>query len=106
MLDKVPVDERHPWAIVDENALPHPHDHTDAMKAPTGLLMDTKAAVATLSAAFKADPGYATAWHANIAMAMFDALPEDTPNKHRHCNEAAAAFMKLAFGVTSGNPFP
>jgi len=52
----------------------------------------------------KKDPDYAHSWHCNIAMAMYDEMPESfwMPDKSEHlkiANQAATRFMKLAFDV-------
>ena len=49
---------------------------------------------------------YAHSWHCNLAMAFYDAIPEnpsvwkiDDGEKLRVCNEGARKFMKLCFDV-------
>jgi hypothetical protein len=46
---------------------------------------------------------YASSWHCVVAMALYEALPanltSDEEAAHVSCNEAAAAFMEVAFGV-------
>ena len=56
-------------------------------------------AITTLTKAFKGDDDYAWCWHCNLAMNAFDHGLD-----YKRCNEAAAAFMRLAFDVdTSKN---
>jgi hypothetical protein len=57
---------------------------------------DVAKAIATLTAAVKADPDYAWGWHCNIAMSAVDA---GCP--HQVANEGAARFMSLLFGVNT-----
>ena len=63
-----------------------------------------------LSKAMKKDKMYAHGWHCNIAMAMYDEMPEsfwlpDKTEQHKIANKAASNFMKLAFDVeTSQEP--
>ena len=60
----------------------------------------------TIKKALEADDSYAYSWHANIAMAMYDEMPEsatfwlpDGKEQHKICNRAATRFMKNCFGV-------
>lgn len=64
-----------------------------------------EATVNSLTQAMIADPGYAYAWHANIAMSCYDSLDDMChSDAHRISNEAASRFMKLCFNVeTSAN---
>lgn len=50
------------------------------------------------------NPDYAYGWHANIAMAMYDAMPEifwlpDDTEKLKIANKGASIFMKRAFDI-------
>jgi len=45
------------------------------------------------------DSGYAWGWHCNIAMACYDAMPDDINQRHEIGNDAASRFMKLCFDV-------
>lgn len=66
-------------------------------------------ALASLTAAMKADPSYALSWHANIAMSFYDewarqpseiVLPNSyLQNMRRIANAAATEFMRKAFNV-------
>ena len=58
--------------------------------------ISTEAALNRLIKAFKDHPGYAWAWHCNIAMCAYDEGVE-----HIKANEIASRFMKLAFGVST-----
>lgn len=51
----------------------------------------------TLSKAMKEDRSYAWSWHCNIAV-----MAQDAGATHEISNEGAARFMKLAFGVDTG----
>jgi len=59
-------------------------------------------AMKVLANAINNDPGYAIAWQANIAMGVFDVLPEEhkTDELHKACNEGAITFMGRAFGYS------
>ena len=55
-----------------------------------------------LKEAIQQDDAYAYGWHANISMALYDAMPEtfwmpDKNHWHKITNEAASVFMKRAF---------
>ena len=63
-----------------------------------------KDAMDRLKQAMIEEPDYAYAWHANIAMACYDALPIAKTNKqnrldHKIANESATTFMKRCFDV-------
>ena len=63
---------------------------------------ETKEAMQVLRTAIHNDEGYAISWHANIAMACYDSIPEDHSHhedRHKIANEAAERFMKLAFNI-------
>lgn len=65
--------------------------------------------VLDLSAAMRADAGLAWSWHCNIAMAFQDAatdtfMAHDQARLSYVANEAAARFMKQAFGVEGYGP--
>jgi len=67
-------------------------------------LPDVGEAFAILRKEIQNDPSYAYGWHANIAMAMFDVMPETfwMPDKSKYkkfANEGASAFMKRVFDV-------
>ena len=58
----------------------------------------------TIKEAIQTDDSYAYAWHANIAMAYIDSMPESfwMPDKsgfHKIANEAATAFMSRCWEV-------
>ncbi len=61
-------------------------------------IQSVESALHTLSSAMRADPHYARGWHDNIAVMMQDAGAD-----YDVSNDGAARFMKLAFGVTTGN---
>lgn len=72
---------------VHENRLPDP-------------CKDVPPAFETIKIAMHSDPGYAWAWHCNIACAAMD---EGAP--HDSANAAAARFMRMCFDVdTSKGP--
>jgi len=57
-----------------------------------------------IRAHMKEDPAYAYAWHANIAMAMYDEFPDsfwvpDRSEQHKIANAAATRFMKNIFAI-------
>jgi len=61
-------------------------------------------ALATLKKALQEDPGYAYAWHSNLAMAYRDSMPDvfwlpDDSELHKIANEGASRFMKLLFNL-------
>jgi len=58
-------------------------------------------AMDTLREAFLESPDYAYSWHANIAMACYDAIDNQKGIKDLHgaCQDAATAFMSRAFDV-------
>jgi len=62
-------------------------------------------AMNALKQAIRDDPSYAYAWHANIAMAMYDAMPTEVfwmPSRERYmeiANDGASRFMGLCFDV-------
>lgn len=58
--------------------------------------MDIEQAMQRLRKAFEDDPHYAFTWHANIACCV-----QDAGCTHEQGNEAAARFMKAAFGVNT-----
>ena len=58
----------------------------------------------TLKEAIQSDNSYAYGWHANIAMACMDSMPEtfwmpDKSGYHKIANEAATAFMSRCWDV-------
>ncbi len=92
------------------NNLIHPSGECSQINLDKASAIATSAATDVLRAAFKNDPAYAYGWHANIAMACYDSMPEIASaddaahgEQLRIGNEAASRFMKLAFSVeTSG----
>jgi hypothetical protein len=63
---------------------------------------EIKQAMDTLSKAMNEDEGYLISWHANLAMALFDAMDDnciDDHVKHCWCNDGASRFINLAFGI-------
>ena len=69
---------------------------------------DVKEAFAVLKKAIQTDASYAYSWHANIAMALYDELPEtfwmpDKSHWHKITNQAAKHFMKRAFDVETSH---
>lgn len=71
--------------------------------------LDVQEAVTRLSREFVNDPGFAWSWHCNIAMAFQDAaigsfMAHDAPRLSYTANDAAARFMKQAFGVQGYAP--
>ena len=65
---------------------------------------DVSEAFAILKAAIKEDGSFAYSWHANIAMAMYDAMPEtfwmpDRSKHHEIANNAATTFMARCWDV-------
>ncbi len=80
-------------------------DHYDEYRAQAQRLQpDVGEAFAILKAAMHADPSYAYGWHANIAMALYDNMPQtfwmpDKSEYHKITNDAASNFMMRAFEV-------
>jgi hypothetical protein len=58
-------------------------------------------AMIRLKKAMKDEPYYAYAWHANIAMSVYDECTNDISHheSHRLGNDAASRFMKICFGA-------
>ena len=72
------------------------------------LESDVGEAFHILQKAMLKDPSYAYGWHANIAMALFDSMPQtfwmpDKSQWHDICNDAATEFMIRAFQVQTSN---
>ena len=69
---------------------------------------DVGEAFAILKRAIEKDPAYAYGWHANIAMSLYDSMPEifwmhDKTHWHDITNQAATTFMARAFEVDTSN---
>ena len=67
-------------------------------------------AMNTLKNAIKNDPSYAYSWHANIAMACYEALTEyreistvSHETVHTASNDAASRFMKICFDANTSH---
>jgi len=75
--------------------------------APDRWLSDdtTAHAMTELTKALQDDEEYAYVWHCNIAMSMFDAMPETTGDAYARdlniANDGASRFMKLCFDVVT-----
>ena len=72
------------------------------------LQPDVGEAFAILKDAMQRDDAYAYGWHANIAMALYDNMPEtfwmpDRKHWHKITNDAASAFMSRAFEVKTSD---
>lgn len=64
------------------------------MSASDVVISRVPRAMQVMRSAMHNDPGYAWAWHCNVAMASVDEGME-----HKAANRAAARFMYAAFGV-------
>jgi hypothetical protein len=103
-----------PKAIIEELA-PHPArefklgaratiqaamDCAGRPRIPIDQVCTVAEAFERLKLAMQRDPGYATGWHANLAMAFFDAEQDDKlMSEHEHAQRAAALFMERCFDV-------
>jgi len=61
-----------------------------------------------LKQAIQDDDAYAHAWHCNLAMCFYDALPgpfcdDDHESFHKVSNNAASRFMSICFDVDTNN---
>lgn len=53
----------------------------------------------TLIEAFKKDPSYLWSWQTTLAMSFYDAMPEETQNRHMLANKGAAIFIERLFNL-------
>lgn len=58
------------------------------------MQINPAACISVLTAEMLKDEDYAWTWHCNIAVCFMD-----EGGTHRQANQAAARFMKLAFGI-------
>ena len=67
---------------------------------------DIESAMDVLKKAFEKDPDYAYSWHCNVAMACYDTIMRRSEGisherAHEISNDAASAFMRICFDVTT-----